>query len=306
LEESRLTLFNFKKKIWYDLEADKCELGHRYAVCSLGSILYLSGGTKNQKGFMCFNDYTKRWDNQAPLLVGREQHNMCTVPDNSIRSELRTVERKIYVLGGTSQQEPALTDVHVYDIRTMTWSKCGNLAYAVAAACSTVVGQRIYLLGGALVGGNSSRQPSDKIQCFDTSKGYSWNIDQTLPFKSKLQKMGAVCFDSEKVGHRVYVVHNRMIYLLKFNKHTGVDIKEVCAVSNAPTKGFAVSNFGDKLFIFGGEDDSFKSSKGILQYDISSEKVVSLPINLPFEMKDFMHTAIPIPDSWVLTELTEK
>ena len=305
LKESRLTLFNFKKKIWYDLEADRCELGHRYAICSLGSILYFSGGTKKQKVFMSFNDYTKRWDRQVDLPIGREQHNMCTVPENSIRSERRTVERKIYVMGGTSQDEPNVTDIHVYDIRKATWSKCGNLAYPVAAASSTVVGSRIYLLGGALVGKSSSRQPSDKIQCFDTSNGYSWNVDKRLPFKAKSQKMGVVCFDSDKVGHRVYVVHSGKIYELKLNKREVVDIKEVCTVSDAPTKGFAVSNFGDKFFIFGGEDDSFKSSKDMLQYDIGSENVVTLPIKTPFEMKDFVHTTIPVPDSWVLTEFNE-
>ncbi|XP_045175315.2 kelch-like protein 6 isoform X2 [Mercenaria mercenaria] len=305
LEESRLTLFNFKRKVWYDLEAEKKrELGHRYALCSLGSFLYLSGGTKNQKGFMCFNADTKTWDRQEDLPVGREQHIMCTVPENTIRSEQRTVERKIYVLGGTSQQEPCLKDVHVYDIGRMVWSKCGDVAYAVAAACSTVVSRRIYLLGGALITESSPRTPSDVIQCFDTSNGYSWKIDLKLPFKAKSQKMEVVCFDSDQVSHQEYVVYNKKIYKLKFDKHNG-NIEEACTVPNSPTKSFAVSNFGDKFFIFGGEDDSFKGSKDMLQYDIKTRQIVTLPIKTPFEMKDFVHTKIPVPESWVLTELSE-
>lgn len=304
LDESRLTLFDFKKKIWYDVKAQKRELGHRYAICSLGSFLYLSGGTSNPKQFMCFNADTKCWSTERDLPVGREQHNMCTVPENTIRSEKRTVERKIYVLGGTSQNEPKLKAVHVYDIKSMGWSVLGEVAYAVASACSTVVGSRIYLLGGSLVDGGISRLPSDIIQCFDTKNGFSWKVDLKLPFKAKSLKMKVVCFDSDQVSHQEYVVHDQKIYKLKLDKRSET-MEKVSEVLNAPIKGFAVTNFGDKIFIFGGEDTNFKSSKNMLQFDKGTKQTVVLPVKIPFEMKDFTYTIIPVPESWVLTELSE-
>lgn len=302
LSECKLTVFDFKKKLWYDVETENRELGHRFAICSLGSFLYLSGGTKDQRQFLCFNSETKRWSNEENLPVSREQHNMCTVPVNTIRSEKRKEERKIYVLGGTSQQQPKLKDVHVYNVGTMGWSKVGEVAYAVAAACSTVVERRIYLLGGALVDGERSRSLTDIIQCFDTVSGYSWKMELNLPFKTKSHKMEIVCFESDQLSHEEYVVHEEKIYKLKLDKRKG-SLEVAAELSGAPTKGFAVSNFGEKLFIFGGEDNRFRCSREMLQFDIKTKQTVVLPIKTPFEMRDFAHTAIPIPESWVLTEL---
>lgn len=307
LDESRLTVFNFKKKAWYKLETERRDLGHRYAVCSLGSMLYLSGGTIEPTSFLYFNTERKSWEQQENLPIGREQHNMCTVPENTISSEQRTVERKIYVLGGTcsAQHGSRLNDIHVYNTGDMRWSYCGDLAYAVKAACCTVVDKRIYLMGGVLDNESRSRSPSDMIQCFDTNNNCSWKVDITLPFKAKAQKMNVVCCASDQMSHEEYVVHDRKIYRLKLSRKNP-NIEKVLDLANAPAKGFAVTAFGEKLFIFGGEDDNFRSSSDMLQFDTRSGQMVTLSIHTPFIMKDFVYTTIPVPESWVLTEYPEK
>lgn len=305
--DNKLTVFNFKKKLWYSLPAQPRDLGHRYAICSLGSYLYLSGGTLSPTGFLCFDADRGIWGEQEPLPVGREQHNMCTVPENSIKIDQR-VERKIYILAGRSQHEPNLRDVHVYSVGDMKWSRFGEVAYPVTAACCTVVDRRIYLIGGSepQISVRSGTSPaSDMIQCFDTENGTSWKIDLKLPFKAKALKMGVICLEGDKIAHQVFLLYDQKLYKLFLGKRShNASIEMVAEVPGAPLKGFAVTAFGERVFIFGGEDDNFRIVRSVLQYDAGSQQIVTLPIQTPDKLKDFFYTFILVPNSWILTELS--
>lgn len=299
--DSKLTVFDFKEKAWYNLKSQPCDLGHRYAICSLGSLLYLSGGTTNPSGFFCFDAETGVWQAQEALPCAREQHSMCTVPDNSIQTDQR-LERKIYVLGGRSQQETRLLNIHVYSTRNRRWTNCGQVAYPVTAACSTVVDRRIYLLGGTNMTG-SSRNPCETIQCFDTENGQSWTVgDVRLPFQAKALKLGVTCLASDKIAHQVFVLHERALYKLLLASRRQ-SIEKVAEIPDAPLKGFAVTSYGERVFIFGGEDNNFRIVRSVLQYDTAAGQVVTLPIQTPDKLKDFAYTYIPVPNSWDLTEM---
>ncbi|KAL4225755.1 Kelch-like protein 6 [Mactra antiquata] len=303
LDESKLTLFNYKKRQWYKVESAPRDLGHRFAVCSLGSFLYLSGGVNSPKSFLCFHADNKAWTVEENLPIGRQQHNMCTVPANTARIE-RHVNRQIYVLGGSSSSEPVLSDVHVYDTKDMCWRKCGEIAGPVNGACSAVVDKKIYLFGGVLTR-EGAKSPSNMIQCFDTETLYSWYVNLKLPMKAKSLKMSVVRPSYEISNDDVFIVHGSKIYKISLRRKN-LSVEEMVTISDAPLKGFGAAGFGNRIYIFGGEDDNFRCTKNIFQFDTQSGQAVTLPSHTPFMMKDFVCCNIQVPSSWDITEYPEK
>ncbi|XP_052799288.1 calicin-like [Mya arenaria] len=54
-EKASLTVLNYKKQNWYSVDnAPPTALGYKYAICAVGSLLFLSGGTQKPKQFLFF------------------------------------------------------------------------------------------------------------------------------------------------------------------------------------------------------------------------------------------------------------
>lgn len=286
-KENHVLLFNLKEKSWYDLESQQCDLGHRFAICTVENtcMMFISGGT-NSKQFLYYDPETKCWVSYTDLPVGREYHSMCST------------NKFIYILAGNSRDSSdKLWNVDRYDTKKNIWETAGQIVQPVAAACLAVVGPKLYLLGG-LLKENSSTSPCDVIQCYDTQTKFGYKLDLKLPFKSKFQITATAT-----INDKVYVLNKGKIYKLNVLSKKPVPPELVCEIENPPVKGFAAIAFGDKILIVGGEDENFKGSTRVLQFDTSGGQVVVIPVKTPFEMKDFVFTKIMVPLSWNLLEI---
>lgn len=281
LEKNKMTLFDFEEKKWFYITTDAVDLGHHYAISSMGSILYLSGGSQ-KKYFRYFNVEAKRWERLADLPFDREQHNMVTLNKN------------MFILGGFSPETGECREIYSWEIKNQTWKRCAEIATPVASATSTSIGGKIFLVGGNLVqNGRPERRPCDIVQCFETITGFSYNIRLPLPFKAK-------CYTTKVavVGNDMHVFHNGDVYQLNEKDRA----YKLCSMSNAPLKGFAVAVFGDKILLFGGENENFVTVSNMFQYDVNSNQCVMLPLVTPFQMCGFSYTKIIVPSTWDLTE----
>lgn len=283
--ETKLTLFNFKEKKWFFIETNNVDLGHRYAISAIGSLLYVSGGSgQRQKQFLYFDINAKKWIRLQDMPFGREQHKMVTVGN------------EMYLLGGFSDDNARSQGVFKWRTNTH-WKQCGEIFTSVVNATSAVVGTKIFLVGGSLVkGGKPERTPSDLIQCFETSSGYSCRLRLPLPFKAKSHTTGAAAVDSD-----LYVFHKGKIYQVCVSDGNAKPF-HLCTIPDGPTKGFATVAFGDKILMFGGEDENFMGFEHLLQYDPATNKYIKLPVIAPFQMSDFQWTKVMIPASWDLVE----
>lgn len=276
---NKLTLLNFKEKKWFDVESDETDLGDGYAVSAIGSLLYLTGGTF-QRRFLIFNIDEKTWERLEELPFRRQNH--CMVAMNNC----------LYVIGGASSEEEPCG---VYKWKNTQWAECGKIAYPVTQARAVVVGSRIFLIGGCLVepGRAAQKSASDMIQCYETVSGYSYKLRMPLPFKAKTYNAGVAA-----VGRNVYVIHMGNVYT--FNENS--ECHKIGSLSGAPVKGFAAVPFGNKVLIFGGEDDDFIQKEDVLQYDVTANECVKLPLRTPYLMSDFIWTKITVPTSWDLVD----
>ena len=277
-DESKMTLFNFKEKKWFYIEADKVDLGHRYAISAVGSLLYLSGGADNrQTQFKFFDIGHKTWQTMQDLPVGREQHCMVTVVND------------MFILGGNSSKSTTVGDIFRWRT-THHWEQHGHLAYPVTNATSAVVGSNVYLVGGSLISnGKPVRNGTDMVQCFETGTRVSYKLRLPLPFKAKVRDTGVAAAD----GH-IYVYHKGNIYQVDESSKPF----NLCSISECPVKGFGTVAFGDRVLVFGGENDNFMGFNYVLQYDPTTNKYVKLPMKIPFQMSDFHWTKIRVPLSW--------
>jgi N-acetylneuraminic acid mutarotase len=88
---------------------------------------------------------------QAFKLIAYPWQSLAAMPRAVSEYAIAAVGTKVYVLGGVSTQDGVTTpvaDVQVYDTTTGAWSSGPSVPAARAGASASVVGSRIYLVGG--------------------------------------------------------------------------------------------------------------------------------------------------------------
>ena len=282
---TRITFFNYREKKWYKIEnLSSLELGHRYAVCADGSLLYLSGGiisSRNQKRFVRFDCGTKESISLVNMPAGREQHTMCKVG------------RYFYVLGGVSDDEPKLADVHRYSLERHQWFSWGEIACPVSQHSSVTHQSVVYLLGGCTR--TSGTAPCEIVQSFDTRTKTSGYLDMRMSLKCK-----ASITSMTVVKDTIYFLHNGRVY--KFEPKSKALGDPVCKIDGAPAKGFAFVSFESRIIAVGGEDDCFRTVRAVYQYDSHTDRAVKLPQITPWPLQDFRYVKMKVPSSWALEE----
>ncbi|WP_191456895.1 kelch repeat-containing protein [Bacillus paralicheniformis] len=93
---------------------------------------------------------TKEWIPQAYL------------PDKITAAAVAAVDRKIYVIGGTSSGR-SINTTYVYDQDSKKWTEKASIPLTVSAASVAVVGKKIYVIGGT--SGSTYRK---SVQIYDT------------------------------------------------------------------------------------------------------------------------------------------
>ena len=151
----------------YPLKPFPESCGIHFASCVWKNELYVSGGSKKGTFFAKYKPGFNDWEVLPDMTRGFQKHAMAAVNGN------------VYVIGGFGQEEKhASSFIQVYDVSKKCWSQLENqLPVVVRDAATAVLGHRVYVFGGK----DDSNQPSDVVQCLDSTSGFSYEAGK-LPF----------------------------------------------------------------------------------------------------------------------------
>ena len=151
----------------YPLKPFPESCGIHFASCVWKNELYVSGGSKKGTFFAKYKPGFNDWEVLPDMTRGFQKHAMAAVNGN------------VYVTGGFGPEEKhASSFIQVYDVSKKCWSQLENqLPVAVQDAATAVLGHRVYVFGGK----DDSNQPSDVVQCLDSTSGLSYEAGK-LPF----------------------------------------------------------------------------------------------------------------------------
>jgi len=194
------------------------------------------------------------------------------VPEGMHHPGLAAVGDKLYWIGGFTIARPAggglpawvpSSSVWIYDIKTKSWSKGPNLPTPRGALTATVVGTKIYAIGGAKNPEYSTPElrptvPVENVatnEVFDTATG-SWS--SVAPMLTARNHHGAALIDG-----KIYVVGGRIGSTFIIGLSNNVSTNEVYDVAKntwssvlgmpTPRSGVGTAVLNGRLHVLGGE-----------------------------------------------------
>uniref|UniRef100_A0A8C5WZG4 BACK domain-containing protein n=1 Tax=Laticauda laticaudata TaxID=8630 RepID=A0A8C5WZG4_LATLA len=139
-EEAHMSCYEPQAEVWEKLPGLQ-SLTH--ACCtSNGDKVYLSGGVyKNaySNAVYEFNAFTNQWFQLPAMQISRAAHGF--VYDR----------QKLYAIGGWRRFQSFLNLAESLDLVTERWTPMAKLPFALSHPASTVLREKVYLLGGATV-----------------------------------------------------------------------------------------------------------------------------------------------------------
>ena len=172
------------------------------AAAALDGKLYVFGGGgpgfQALKTVECYDPAKESWTPRAPMPTARS--GVVAVPFHG----------RVYVMGGGFKKPDGtfqfLTTVEIYDPESDSWTKGPDLLRRHAAPAATVLGGRIYLMGGHLPdtpGGPLTDPAFDFTECFDLVNGRWLELSPlptprfslaAVPWDGKVLAMGGGAF----------------------------------------------------------------------------------------------------------------
>lgn len=249
---NELKCFHLRSKEWTSLPTFPNHPNAEFAVCTHGSDIYVSGGTKNSTDFYQFNGTLLQWRCRAHMTEGRVRHSMAAVGDS------------LYAIGGYSATK-ILDGIEEYSIPQNKWTHAGRLAVGVCLTATAVCGQKIFVLGGVI----DEQVSTAMIQCYDTRTKAVTTVGN-LPFKCALHS--SVACDQE-----TYIV-NRTGKLIKFCP--GEKPMVVSHLDNFNRNYFGSVGYRGSVLVFGGRMGS-SVQVDIHEYNMATGTWTVLPETIP-------------------------
>lgn len=267
---------NLRDQKWYSLAALPEDPGYHFAICCVGTRLYLSGGSKRNATFLQYDIMKNDWDRLPDMSVGREGHGMADV------------NNAIYIFGGDTEPAPCASHIHMYIPGDGTWKKVGEMANPVNLPSHCVLNGTIYIFGGSMIGSTS---PSDWTQCFETRTGHSWNLEFKLPFRSKASTLSAV-----GLSDKIYFVYKGGIYSMRPKE----EAQKVYTILSGHQNGASATTYGDKILIIGGEDENFRILDTVFLFNPATNQGMALSsTKTPWPLASFHSAKITFPSALV-------
>lgn len=263
---------NLRDHKWYSLTSPE-DPEFYFAICCVGTRLYLSGGSKKGEAFFEFDINENAWSRLPDMPIGRQGHGM-----SGFSSAL-------YIFGGNTNPESYASHVGMYIPADGSWRKVGEMAKPVQSPSHCVLDKKIFIFGGSFIGKSA---PTDCAQVYDTTTNFSWYLEFKLPFKSKALTLSAVA-----VLDRIYLIYKGSIYFIKEK----AEARKLYSLPNGPVSGSGSTSYGDKILIIGGEDERFRTLDTILLFDPSSSQAMPLPWKTPWSLLGFHSTKMKIPSA---------
>jgi N-acetylneuraminic acid mutarotase len=245
-----------KINVRYDPETNTCTLFSPPPMSnSWGTIvacqnkIYLIGGNAS-KPTQVYDPATDTWENRT------------SIPTTRMSLQANVVDGKIYVIGG--QMLAGLYIINpsssndVYDPATDSWSKMAPIPTPVMGYASTVLDNKIYIIGGGNTGG-PEYEPLSQVQIFDP-KTNQWTNGTSIP--TGVISARAVATTGQFAPKRIYVIGGSLTSYPRWSSYNVIDLNQVydpetdtwTAGTPMPTPRylFGVAVINDEIYAIGG------------------------------------------------------
>ncbi len=160
---------------------------------AIGPIIYVTGGSPpgNLRRVLAYDTRTKKWSDPTRLPTGLNH------------SQAATHDGKLYLAGGYLEGENPTDNFWEYDPATKRWAQLPPLLRPTAAGATVVVGNKLYVAGGApqTFGVSGPIAPYPQLQIYDFETG-KWSLGADVP--SPRHHVGGAALDG-----KLYVVGGR-------------------------------------------------------------------------------------------------
>jgi hypothetical protein len=116
----------------------------RFSACSVGDMIYVTGGLSNGCSYSntgeVYDSKDNTWTDLVPMRYGREHHTTVVVG------------KCIYVIGGLRGDRYVLTSVEKFDTDSKSWTDMASLPGSRCRGSACVLGTDIYYFGGLTEG----------------------------------------------------------------------------------------------------------------------------------------------------------
>ncbi len=205
----------------------------------LGGKIYVPGG-KTQAGEVSdaldiYDPRQDRWESGPNLPVGLSAY------------ALASFEGRLYLFGGWDG-ENYLDSVYVYRSESQSWSKAESMPTHRAFAGATVVGGKVYVVGGRNETGDLTVNEAFNLSLTGNDES-SWEAEVSLP-----KPLGTI--DLINVVDLVYAVaysdNTNGIYVYHNGPNVDTSTWEFLPMYHVVGKGFGAVLVGSQLYVMGG------------------------------------------------------
>ena len=222
--------YSFRHDKKFKLSTLPVEPGPCFAVCTLDSDIYISGGYNQQNLMLHFNTELNMWTECKQMVIERWSHSMVAVG------------KYLYLLGGTSRTNETLSSIEKFDPETGVYEEIGHLEVPVSSMTVAVFGTKIITFGGKL----KDRNSTSVIQYFDISnktKGLLGNLPETCA-----GSMGRAVYFGDKL-----IIVFREGQIVEYSEDCGASI--VCTTDKFDHFGAVAHK--EEILILGNRSGSF-------------------------------------------------
>jgi len=261
-----------------------------FAVVACQNQIYAIGGVMSDDSYgnalmtnvnEAYDPSTNSWSTKTPM------------PTNRTAIQANAVDNKIYVIGGLigNMPGPTLTSANeIYDSLTDTWSIGAPIPTPVFSYVSTVLDDKIYVIGGEVSDGSCF---SSANQIYNPTTD-SWTVGKSLPTLT----VQAVCAATTGVNApaRIYVIGGRLSRPVDATQIYDASNDDWTSGASFPTthdyitEYMTVAVLDDSLYVIGG---LARSNEGF--YELTEQYIPADyqgPVPSPY-----VPTSSPIPTS---------
>jgi len=224
-----------------------------------GKIYAIGGGAGSSASYTSVETYstveeydpaTDTWTAKSPMPTARGWHSA------------NVVNGKIYIIGGSQASSPDrnhVLTVEVYDPATDTWTQKGDMPVSRAAGFSSVVDEKIYVIGG--YGG------SQRVDEYDPSTD-TWTMKSEMP--TAIHALSTSALDG-----KIYTIGGYVPGVSGYPGVATVEVYDPATDSWATAPDMPTGRFGPrtsvvdgKIYVIGGMERWITSAYGTVEvYD---------------------------------------
>jgi serine/threonine protein kinase/N-acetylneuraminic acid mutarotase len=206
-----------------------------HTAVAVGKKIYIFGGNDRKSNYFnelySFDTETRVWEKKVPNQRG------CKPPVLS-RHTAAAHGKKIYFFGGQNLENPFLNDTYSVDVETLSWQRLnttGNIPSIRVSHTSSVVGNKMYVIGGYFFKSITHQNAYNDVFCLDLATNVWTMIEPTGAVPPARFGHWAVVLDK-----KIYIFggktvdHKAMNDMFVFDTETNTWTQQITAVGFVP------------------------------------------------------------------------